>query len=77
MGLLEASYHKHKFSKKEKFFFINYDKIIIIFVIHIAQFITIIYNNMQKIAKEILSLYLNISNSFTEVKTATFPNWKG
>jgi len=58
MGLLEVStsllvthvcgYHKHKLSKQEKFFFINNDKIIIIFVIYIAEFITIIYNNVQK-----------------------------
>ena len=58
MGLLEVStslftthvcgYHKHKFSKEEKFFFINNDKIIIIFVIYIAEFIIIIYNNVQK-----------------------------
>ena len=52
-----CGYHKHKFSKKEKFFFINNDKIMIIFVIYIAQFImTVIYNNVQKIAKEILFL---------------------
>ena len=58
MGLLEAStsllatrvcgYHKHKFSKGEKFFFINNDKIMIIFVIYIAEFITIMYNNVRK-----------------------------
>ena len=56
MGLLEAStsllatrvfgYHKHKFSKKKKFFFMNNNKII--FAIYIAQFITIMYNNVQK-----------------------------
>lgn len=37
-----CGYHKHKFSEKEKFFFINNDKIIIIFVIYVAQLITII-----------------------------------
>ena len=45
------------FQKRKKFFFINNDKIMIIFVIYIAQFImTVIYNNVEKIAKEILFL---------------------
>ena len=45
------------FQKRKKFSFINNDKIIIIiFVIYIAQFITIIHSNVQKIAKEILFL---------------------
>lgn len=50
LGTHVCGYHKHKFSKKEKFFFVNNKNkiIIIIYIIYVAQFISIIYNNMQK-----------------------------